>query len=152
MQNGPVGGTGQRANAQGLDLNRDHIKLESPEARSLVALLNAYDPQVVIDLHTTDGSYHGYHLTYAPPLHPNTDSAIVRLERADWLPAVTRAIQRADGWDFYYYGDFPSPRDSAERGWYSFDHRPRFNNNYVGLRNRVAIRSEERRVGKECRL
>jgi len=136
LQNGPVGGMGQRANAQGLDLNRDHMKLESPEARSLVALFNAYDPQVVIDLHTTDGSFHGYHLTYAPPLHPNTDSAIVRLLRDDWLPAVTRAIKRRDGWDFYYYGDFPGPREPViERGWYSFDARPRFNNNYVGLRN-----------------
>jgi hypothetical protein len=134
---------GQRANAQGLDLNRDHMKLESPEARSLVALFNAYDPQVVIDLHTTDGSFHGYHLTYAPPLHPNTDSAIVRLLRDDWLPAVTRAIKRRDGWDFYYYGDFPGPREPGlERGWYSFDARPRFNNNYVGLRNRIAILSE----------
>src|SRR5882762_4363171 len=143
LQNGPVGGMGQRANAQGLDLNRDHMKLESPEARSLVALFNAYDPQVVIDLHTTDGSFHGYHLTYAPPLHPNTDSAIVRLLRDDWLPAVTRAIKRRDGWDFYYYGDFPGPREPViERGWYSFDARPRFNNNYVGLRNRFAILSE----------
>src|SRR5258705_6467356 len=142
-QNGPVGGMGQRANAQGLDLNRDHMKLESPEARSLVSLFNAYDPQIAIDLHTTDGSFHGYHLTYAPPLHPNTDSAIVSLLRNDWLPTVTRAIKRRDGWDFYYYGDFPGPRDQGlERGWYSFDARPRFNNNYVGLRNRIAILSE----------
>jgi hypothetical protein len=142
-QNGPVGGMGQRANAQGLDLNRDHMKLESPEARSLVALFNAYDPHIAIDLHTTDGSFHGYHLTYAPPLHPNTDSTIVSLLRNDWLPAVTRAIKRRDGWDFYYYGDFPGPREQGlERGWYSFDARPRFNNNYVGLRNRIAILSE----------
>ena len=27
-------------------------------------------------------------------------------------------------------------------GWYTFDHRPRFNNNYVCLRNRLAILSE----------
>ena len=143
LQYGPVGGMGQRANAQELDLNRDHMKLESPEARSLVALFSDYDPQVVIDLHTTDGSVHGYHLTYSPPLHPNTDSAIVRLLRNDWLPAVTRAIKRRDGWDFYYYGNFPGPREKGtERGWYSFDARPRFNNNYVGLRNRIAILSE----------
>jgi hypothetical protein len=143
LQYGPVGGMGQRANAQELDLNRDHMKLESPEARSLVALFSDYDPQVVIDLHTTDGSVHGYHLTYSPPLHPNTDSGIVRLLRNDWLPAVTRAIKRRDGWDFYSYGNFPGPREKGvERGWYSFDARPRFNNNYVGLRNRIAILSE----------
>ncbi|HYT83950.1 MAG TPA: M14 family metallopeptidase [Gemmatimonadales bacterium] len=143
LQYGPVGGMGQRPNAQELDLNRDHMKLESPEARSVVALFSSYDPQVAVDLHTTDGSVHGYHLTYSPPLHPNTDSAIVRLLKNDWLPAVTRAIKRRDGWDFYYYGNFPSPREKgAERGWYSFDARPRFNNNYIGLRNRIAILSE----------
>src|SRR6185436_1402109 len=30
----------------------------------------------------------------------------------------------------------------AVTGWRSFDHRPRFGNNYVGLRNRIAILSE----------
>ena len=50
------------------------------------------------------------------------------------------------GWDYYYYGHLtgqsntPGARD--ERAWRSFDHRPRFNNNYVGLRNRIAILSE----------
>jgi hypothetical protein len=145
LQHGPIGGMGQRANAQSLDLNRDHIKLESPEARSLIALFNDYDPLVVIDLHTTNGTIHAYHLTYSPPLHPNTPAAITALVRDAWLPAVTSTIRQRDGWDFYYYGNLPgagAPADSVERGWYTFDHRPRFNNNYVGLRNRVAILSE----------
>ncbi|HIF22656.1 MAG TPA: hypothetical protein EYQ27_12320, partial [Gemmatimonadetes bacterium] len=75
-QHGPIGGMGQRPNAQGLDLNRDHTKLDSPEARSLVAMMNAYDPHVGVDLHTTNGTRHAYHLTYSPPLHPNTPAAI----------------------------------------------------------------------------
>ncbi len=140
-QNGPLAGMGQRANAQGLDLNRDHIKLESPEARSLVRLLNHYDPHLVIDLHTTNGTRHAYHLTYAAPLHPNTHPAIVDLLRGRLLPAVTRRIRDKTGWDFYYYGNVPRS-ERAERGWYTYDHRPRFNTNYVGLRNRLGILSE----------
>jgi murein tripeptide amidase MpaA len=58
-QNGPVGGVGTRENAKGLDLNRDYMKLDSREARALVELLNTWDPHVVVDLHTTNGSYHG---------------------------------------------------------------------------------------------
>ncbi len=141
-QHGPVGGMGQRPNAEGYDLNRDHVKLDTPEARSLVRLMNRYDPHVVLDLHTTNGTYHAYHLTYAPPLHPNTSEAVVDLLRKDWLPEVTRAIREKYGWEYYYYGNLPWPGMDAERGWYTFDHRPRFNNNYVGLRNRIAILSE----------
>lgn len=141
-QHGPLGGMGQRANAQGLDLNRDHMKLDTPEARSLVGLMNAYDPHVLVDLHTTNGTAHAYHLTYAPPLHPNTASGIIDRLRGDWLPWVTQSIQQQYGWDYYYYGNLPWRGSNAPRGWYTFDHRPRFNNNYVGLRNRYAILSE----------
>ncbi len=38
-QDGPALGMGQRENAQGLDLNRDYVKLESPESRALVAFM-----------------------------------------------------------------------------------------------------------------
>ncbi|HEX2454610.1 MAG TPA: M14 family metallopeptidase [Vicinamibacterales bacterium] len=139
-QNGPIVGQGQRPNAQSYDLNRDHMKLESPEARAFVQLMNDYDPQVAMDLHTTNGSVHGYYLTYAPPLNPATDPAIIDLLRKDWLPAVTKAIKTKYDWDFYYYGNIEGRGE--ERAWRSFDSRPRFNNNYIGLRNRVAILSE----------
>jgi Zinc carboxypeptidase len=139
-QNGPVAGQGQRPNAQNYDLNRDHMKLDSPEARAFVKLMTDYDPHVALDLHTTNGSRHGYFLTYAPPLNPATDPSIVELLRKDWLPSVTKTIKSKYNWDYYYYGNFET-RD-GERAWRSFDDRPRFNNSYVGLRNRVAILSE----------
>ena len=104
-QHGPLGGQGQRPNAKGLDLNRDHIKLDSPEGRAVVKLMNEYDPHVSIDLHTTNGSRHGYFLTYAPPLNPATDPSIVRLLRLEWLPRVTATIRARHGWDYYYYGN-----------------------------------------------
>jgi hypothetical protein len=139
-QHGPVGGMGQRPNAQDYDLNRDHMKTESPEARSLVQMLTRYDPHVSMDLHTTNGSRHAYYLTYAPPLHPNTAPPITTLLRGEWLPHVTRILKQKYDWDYYYYGNLQG-QDTA-RGWYTFDHRPRFNNNYIGLRNRIAILSE----------
>lgn len=141
LQHGPIGGMGQRPNAQGLDLNRDFMKLEAPETRSLVALMRAIDPHVVVDLHTTDGTRHAYHLTYAPPLHPATDGAIDGFLRETWLPAVTAALEPA--WLTHTYGNLPEDEEiEAERGWYTFDHRPRFSTNYVGLRNRFGILSE----------
>ena len=139
-QNGPLAGMGQRPNAQGLDLNRDHMKVKSPEARSLIALMNAYDPYVAVDLHTTNGTRHGYHLTYSPALNPNTDPGIDSFVRDTFLPAVTDHIRDRTGWEYYYYGNLPFRR--GDPGWYTFDHRPRFNNNYIGLRNRIPILSE----------
>ena len=141
FQLGPIGGIGERTNAQGLDLNRDHLKLESPEARALSRAYQRYDPHVVVDLHATNGTPHAYNLTYAPPLHPNTHPAIDALLRDEWLPAVREAVKTTDGWDFYYYGNVPRAA-GTEPSWRTFDHRPRFNNNYVGLRNRFAILSE----------
>jgi hypothetical protein len=168
-QNGPVGGMGQRPNAQGYDLNRDHMKLDSPEARSLVTMMNRYDPHLGVDLHTTNGTQHAYHVTYSPPLNPNTPEPIDEMLRGDWLPTVTRVIKDKHGWDYFYYGNasgmgggrggFGGGRGGGNRGgaaggraaagdeqslpvWRTFDHRPRFNNNYIGLRNRFAILSE----------
>ena len=78
-QNGPDGGVGERANAAGLDLNRDFVKADAPETRALLQLFDEVDPHLFVDLHTTNGSRHGYHLTYAPSLNPNVDGRVDRL-------------------------------------------------------------------------
>lgn len=142
QQHGPIGGMGQRPNAQDLDLNRDHMKQESPEARSVAALFNQYDPHVGIDLHTTNGTRHAYHLTYSPPLNPNTDPAIIALLRGEWFPHVSKQVKAKHGWEYFYYGNAGQPDASGKRSWRTFEHVPRFNNNYIGLRNRFALLSE----------
>lgn len=140
-QHGPIGGQGQRPNAQGFDLNRDHMKLDSPEARAFARLMTEYDPHVSMDLHTTNGTRHAYHITYAPPLNPATDPDIISLLRKEWLPAATNGMRSKYGWEIYYYGNLQG-KTPEDRRWFSFDHRPRFNNNYIGLRNRFAVLSE----------
>ena len=104
-QNGPINGMGTRANAQNLNINRDFIKLETPEGRAFVKLWNDYDPHVGFDLHTSNGSNHAYHLTYSPPLHPNTSDAIMNLMKAEWFPTIAREVKRKHGWDMFYYGN-----------------------------------------------
>jgi len=153
-QNGPIGGVGTRENARGLDLNRDFMKLDSSEARALVALLTRWNPDVIVDLHTTNGSYHGYHLTYGPPLNPNTDARLSSFTRARLLPAVREAMRTRHGFRTYDYGNFATADamdedlegfaagDTRQKVWRTFDARPRFGTNYAGIRNRIAILSE----------
>ena len=70
------------------------------------------------------------------------------------LAPIRQAMLKAHNWRIYDYGNF-SPEDGGGREsaridpanpgnvtWRTFDHRPRFGNNYAGLRNRIAILSE----------
>jgi hypothetical protein len=153
-QYGPVAGVGTRENSKGLDLNRDYMKLDSLEARALVGLMNKWDPHVLVDLHTTNGSYHANHLTYSPILNPNADARLIEFTRERMLAPIRAAMLKKHNWRTYYYGNF-APEDGGGREssrvdpanpgnvtWRTFDHRPRFGNNYAGLRNRIAILSE----------
>jgi hypothetical protein len=145
-QNGPIAGVGVRENSKGYDLNRDFMKLDSPEAQSLINLCNRWDPHLTVDLHTTNGSYHGYHLTYSQPLNPNTSSLILSYHRDKMLPAITRAMLQRHKFRTYYYGNFPRftnlPTPGEKTRWEAFTHQPRIGQNYHGLRNRLTILSE----------
>ena len=193
-QNGPINGMGTRQQSQNLNINRDFMKLDTPEGRAFVKMWIDYDPQVGFDLHTSDGSAHGYYLTYSPPLNPNTSPAIMDLMKNEWFPFVTRNIKSKHGWDTFYYGNAggggpgigggraaggagappagggqgrggrgpiactppatptptgahtavagPAIANDPMRTWSTFEHVPRFHNNYVGMRNRFALLSE----------
>src|SRR5438874_1863252 len=86
----PVVRLGVRANSQGLDLNRDYVKLESPEVKALVRFFNKWDPAVFVDCHTTDGSFHRYTITYEAGRCPAGDSRLVDLVQDEMLPAISK--------------------------------------------------------------
>ncbi len=145
-QNGPES-VGQRPNAKMLDLNRDYVKAEAPETRASLAAFEKWNPDVFVDLHTTDGSFHGYALTYAPSLNPAAREAGA-YTMDSLLPELRRRMQTRDGFAVFDYGNFDAGyeerdiTDSVKQGWYSYDHRPRFGTNYFGLRQRISILSE----------
>lgn len=140
-QNGPAI-VGPSVNGQGLNLNRDYVKLEAPETRASYALLNAWEPDLFIDLHTTNGSYHGYALTWSPGLNPNSSPAN-DYSRDHFLPVVRERLKRRDRLETFPYGNFRNQEpDSLVLGWETYDARPRFGTNAMGLRGRIAILSE----------
>jgi len=145
-QNGPEM-VGVRANAQGLDLNRDYVKAEAPETRASLAMFNAWDPDVFVDLHTTDGSFHGYALTYSPSLSPAAVFGGV-YARDSLLPVLRGRMRARDGFEVFDYGNFVSDGrglvadTTVPEGWETYDARPRFGTNYYGIRGRIAILSE----------
>ncbi len=140
-QNGPPR-VGRRANGGGLDLNRDYVKMEAPETRGAARLLDAWDPDLFVDLHTTNGSYHGYALTFATGLNPNATPAD-DYTRARFLPEVRERMQRRHGRATFWYGNLRNQDpDSLHLGWESYDPRPRFGSNWAGMRGRIAILSE----------
>jgi hypothetical protein len=140
-QFGPIGGMGQRHNAQDLDLNRDNTKVETSEARSMARLMTRYDPHIAIDLHTTNGSDHGFFVTYETSASPNTAPGISALVRGDLFPSVTKAVKANRGWDFFYYGGVSRQGERAWRGDLEL-YKPRYTQTYWGLRNRIGILSE----------
>ncbi|MEL6714476.1 MAG: M14 family metallopeptidase, partial [Planctomycetota bacterium] len=145
-QNGPDGGVGRRPNARGLDLNRDFVKVESSEVRALLGLANRLQPVAFFDLHTTNGSPHGYDLTYASSLSPNADPRLVAFARDGLFPRLVRELE-PQGVFVFDYGNFEYARrergSRGERGdpiaWSTYDPRPRFGTNLMGLRGTVSI-------------
>ena len=136
--NGPIDGAGTRANAQGLDLNRDFVKLESPEVRALVKLVNTWDPALIIDCHTTNGSRHRYTLTYDGPRYPSTDTDAAKWATGTLFPAVTKKVKATTGFDIAPYGNFNADRTK----WETYPASPRYGVQYFALRGKVCVLSE----------
>src|SRR5437588_493639 len=137
-QEGPAEGMGIRENANGFDLNRDFVKLETPEVRALVRFLNQWHPAVFIDCHTTNGSFHRYTMTYEGPRVPADDQKLVNFVRDEMLPDLTKRLKKETGYESYFYGNFSPDRSQ----WRTEIPGPRYGTHYVGLRNRIGILSE----------
>jgi hypothetical protein len=134
---------GLRPNSQGWDLNRDGIKMDAIETAALMEnVILKWDPEVFVDLHTTNGTWHGYSLTWAPSYHYAGEKAPYDLTWNELLPEVTRKVKEKYGIYLGPYGGY-----SLRQGWppkaiYTYNHHPRYLVNQMGLRNKIGILSE----------
>jgi hypothetical protein len=137
---------GERPNGAGLDLNRDYVKVEAPETMGSLKAFAAWTPDLFMDLHTTNGSYHGYALTYSPSLHPAAPLAPFTADTL--LPEIRRRMKAKHGFETFPYGNFTGAngRESlaaeTKSGWVTYEHKPRYGTNYFGLSGGVSILSE----------
>lgn len=144
-QNGPEM-IGERPNGAGLDLNRDYVKAEAPETMGALKAIAAWTPDLFMDLHTTNGSYHGYALTYSPSLHPAAPLAPFTADTL--LPEIRKRMKAKHGFEVFPYGNFTGAngRESltadTKAGWVTYEHKQRYGTNYMGLRGGVSILSE----------
>lgn len=152
-QGGPAWGAGQRHNSMDLDLNRDWGKLESPEARNIVKFIRDWDPHVIVDGHTTNGSWHRYLLTYAGPKVPAGDNRLIEWTRDVFFPKIDDAMLKEHKINTFFYGDFenvyaPDTQDTPQgtqrehSKWETFAAQARYSTGYLGLRGRIGLLSE----------
>lgn len=136
-------GVGRRENALGLDLNRDFMRVAASNTRWLLAMLQDFDPAVVMDLHTTNGSTHGFHLTHGPACTLGADEGLLSFNRR--MLVEVRERLKAEGMPTYDYGNFVPYKPTPEKpptAWETYDAHPRLLTNYPALRNRLAVLSE----------
>ena len=135
-QNGPVEGMGYRATADGINLNRDFLRLASPEARAMAGLVAKWNPHLHVDNHVTNGSDHAWVLTWLVAEAPQIDEAVdawVDLH----LPKVLAATAAA-GHPNGPYVNLVSGSDPVEGMIWDVS-QPRYSSGYFPLRNRPSI-------------
>lgn len=134
---------GLRENSQGLDLNRDGIKLEAFETISLVSgVLNKWNPEILVDLHTTNGTWHGYGITYAPSYHSIGEKSTYLYTLQTMLPEITNAVAKKFAINMGHYGYYYLSEGWPPKAIYTYNHHPRYLVNLMGLRNKMGILSE----------
>jgi len=129
-----------RGNARGIDLNRDYMKLETPETRNLVQnLLHAWRPHISVDGH--NGGSYPYNITYQANSHSTPDPAITNLCDFEIFPFIDQKNEEAGYRSFWYSGG--SRQDSTVWTGGGFD--PRISRNYAAFINNVGILLESPR-------
>jgi Zinc carboxypeptidase len=132
---------GQRS-AHGYDLNRDGMIIDTIETAALYEnVIQRWDPDLFVDLHTTNGTWHGYSLTYAPSYQTAGQAAPSDYTADVMLPAIRDSVKEKYNLDFGWYGGFDY-RDWPPTELRTYHHAPRYLTNNMGLRNRMAILSE----------
>jgi len=136
-QNGPEI-MGWRFTPIGLNLNRDYLKVETPEMRSLISnVYTTWWPDLMVDNHTTDGADFRYEVSYAYNAGLGVAPAVDR-----WLEEAVegRVVPRTKAMGHLTAPYFEFVRGSDPRaGVSTSNYPPRFSTGYTPLQCRPGI-------------
>jgi len=135
-QRGPVE-MGWRTTAQNYNLNRDYLKADAPEMQAMLALVNAWDPLVYVDLHATNGAKFQHDISIqVEPVY----SGDPEFRKAGLLlrTNVIKDIAKEGSTPQSYYMSFVK-HDDPMSGFMDGVSDPRFSTGYFQLRNRMAM-------------
>lgn len=136
-QNGPKA-YGFRGNAKNLDLNRDFVKCDSRNAQTFNQVFAAWQPDILIDTHASDGADYQYTMTLVPPQTDKLDTFLSAYLDEQLLPRLYSDMEKA-GWEMtpYVYA-----RDTPDKGIAGFLDLPRYSSGYAALHNTIGFMTE----------
>lgn len=130
---------GFRGNARNLDLNRDFIKADSRNTRSLIQALNAWDPDVYFETHVSNGADHRYVMELLVTHPDKLDSNLRRFMQQRLMPRQYEWMERRGHLMCPY---FETLHHTPEQGLTGFVDGPRYSTGYNALRQRIGVLSE----------
>jgi len=136
-QNGPRE-MGWRTNATNLNLNRDFAKADAPETQAWLRLWNAWQPDLFIDCHTTDGEEQRYDVFYTFSDDEDVAPPIAAFVRQQLYPAVIPPLE-SQGYAMLPYCWLRNRKDPNEGIMPMSPTGPRFVTGYAAACNRPAI-------------
>ena len=130
---------GFRGNGRHLDLNRDFIKCDSLAAQVFNRFFTAWDPDVMVDTHTSNGADYSYTMTLIPTQPDKLGGGLGAFLRENMLPAVYVGMERR-GWPTCPYMNLlaETPDDGIE----DFLDTPRFSTGYAALHHTIGFMPE----------
>jgi hypothetical protein len=128
---------GWRTTAQNYNLNRDYMKADAPEMQAMLALVEAWDPLAVVDLHVTDGAqFEPAVAIQVEPVH--SADAPLRKEATAFRDAVVADLDAKGYLPMTWYPSF-TEYDNPESGVVDGVATPRYSTGYFPLRNRFSM-------------
>lgn len=121
---------GFRANGRNLDLNRDFIKCDSLAAQAFNQFFTAWDPDVMVDTHTSNGADYQYTMTLINTQTDKLGGGLGSFLRENMLPDIYTAMAQR-GWPTCPYVN--PVRATPDDGIEDFLEVPRFSTGYAAL-------------------
>jgi hypothetical protein len=130
---------GFRANSRNLDLNRDFIKCDSLAAQVFNQFFTMWDPDVMVDTHTSNGADYTYTMTLIQTQADKLGDGLGPFLRKTMLPAIYREMDQR-GWPTCPYVNpvKVTPDDGIE----DFLEVPRFSTGFAALHHTIGFMPE----------